>query len=72
LAREFFDPDFCWHGGSVGTIQVIDAHAEVMRQFFAALPDAEAIEQDADQDGGRPATDGRQIDICHVSYSLLS
>jgi predicted ester cyclase len=51
LAPAFFDPYFCWHGGSVGTIQGIDGYAAVMRQFFAALPDAEAIEQDAAQDG---------------------
>jgi predicted ester cyclase len=51
LAPEFFDPDFCWHGGSVGTIEGIDAYAAEMRQFFPALPGAEAIEQDAAQDG---------------------
>jgi predicted ester cyclase len=51
LAPEFFAPDFRWHGGSVGTIDGIDAYAATMRQFFAALPDAEAIEQDAAQDG---------------------
>ncbi|MDT7563211.1 MAG: hypothetical protein QOF38_2876 [Pseudonocardiales bacterium] len=51
LAPEFFAPDFRWHGGSVGTIHGIDAYTAAMRQFFAGLPDAEAIEQDAAQDG---------------------
>jgi predicted ester cyclase len=35
----------------VGSIAGLDAYAETMRQFFAGLPDAEAIEQDAAQDG---------------------
>jgi hypothetical protein len=35
----------------VGIIAGIDAYTETMRQFFAGLPDAEAIEQDAAQDG---------------------
>ncbi len=51
LAAEFFTPDFRWHGGSVGSITGIGAYAETMRQFFGGLPDAEAIEQDAAQDG---------------------
>jgi predicted ester cyclase len=51
LAPEFFAPEFRWHGGSVGTIHGIDAYTAAMRQFFAGLPDAEAIEQDAAQDG---------------------
>lgn len=51
LAPEFFAPDFRWHGGSMGTIHGIDAYAAAMQQFFVGLPDAEAIEQDAAQDG---------------------
>jgi len=51
LADEFFTPDFRWHGGSVGTVEGADAYARTMRQFFTGLPDAEAIEQDAAQDG---------------------
>jgi predicted ester cyclase len=51
LAPQFFSPDFRWHGGSLGTVHGIDAYAAAMRQFFAALPDAEAIEQDSAQDG---------------------
>jgi predicted ester cyclase len=51
LAAEFFTPDFRWHGGSVGTVEGADAYAQTMRQFFTGLPDAEAIEQDAAQDG---------------------
>ncbi len=51
LAPEFFTPDFCWHGGSVGTIAGIGAYAETMRQFFAGLPGAVAIEKDAAPDG---------------------
>jgi predicted ester cyclase len=47
LATEFFAPDFKWHGGSVGSIEGVDAYADTMRQFFAGLPDAKAIEQDA-------------------------
>ena len=35
----------------MGTIHGIDAYTATMRQFFAGLPDAEAIEQDAAQDG---------------------
>jgi len=50
LAPEFFAPDFRWHGGSAGT-HGIDAYIASVRQFFAGLPDAEAIEQDAAQDG---------------------
>lgn len=46
LVHEFFTSDLSWHGGSVGSVDGADAYAEVMRGFFAALPDVHATEQE--------------------------
>jgi predicted ester cyclase len=46
LASLYCSPDLVWHGGSVGTVQGIHNYEDVMREFFDALPDVHAVEQD--------------------------
>jgi len=65
LAPEFFAPDFRWHGGSAGT-HGLGAYIASVLQFFAALPDAEAIEQDTAQDGDTV------IMIYHLSNGVIA
>lgn len=55
LTTEFFAPDLAWHGGSVGSVTGAENYADVMRQFFAALPDVHAAEQEVLGDGDRVA-----------------
>lgn len=55
LAAEFFTPDLHWHGGSVGSVEGSSNYADVMRQFFAALPDVHATEQDVVAEGDKVA-----------------
>ncbi len=51
LASDFFADNLTWHGGSVGTVEGVHNYADVMRGFWAALPDARARELDAIEDG---------------------
>jgi predicted ester cyclase len=46
VAATYFTEDFWWTGGSVGTIEGRDEYQSVMRQFWTALPDARATEQE--------------------------
>lgn len=55
LATEFFAPDLEWHGGSIGSVTGAKNYADVMRQFFAGMPDVRAAEQEALEDGDRVA-----------------
>jgi predicted ester cyclase len=46
LAKEYFVPDFKWHGGSVGNYQGVENYASAMAGFFRGFPDAHAVEQE--------------------------
>ena len=54
IAR-YYAPDMKWHGGSVGSIDGATTYAKVMREFFAALPDAHATEKDVMEYGNSVA-----------------
>jgi nuclear transport factor 2 (NTF2) superfamily protein len=45
-AARFFTEDFWWTGGSVGTVGGRETYQDVMRRFWAGLPDARATEND--------------------------
>jgi steroid delta-isomerase-like uncharacterized protein len=45
-AARFFTEDFWWTGGSVGTVEGRERYQDVMRRFWAGLPDARATEND--------------------------
>ena len=51
VAERYFADDLKWHGGLVGDIEGVRPYADVMRGFFAALPDVHAVEQDALESG---------------------
>ena len=51
VAERYFADDLKWHGGLVGDIEGVRPYADVMRGFFAALPDVHAGEQDALESG---------------------
>jgi predicted ester cyclase len=53
LASEFYAPELVWHGGSVGTLEGAELYATVMRGFFNALPDVQAVEQDVIESGDK-------------------
>ena len=57
LATEFFAPDLDWNGngGSVGSVHGAENYAAVMLQFFEALPDVHAAEQEVLGDGDKVA-----------------
>ncbi|MGH2949009.1 MAG: ester cyclase [Solirubrobacteraceae bacterium] len=50
VAEQYSD-DLKWHGGLVGDVEGVRPYADVMRGFFAALPDVHAVEQDALESG---------------------
>jgi len=51
VAEHYFATDLKWHGGLVGDVEGVRPYADVMRGFFAALPDVHAVEQDALESG---------------------
>ncbi len=53
LATEFFASQLEWNGGSVGSVIGAENYAAVMRQFFEALPDVHAAEQEVLGDGDK-------------------
>jgi len=47
LAVEYLTPNVKWHGGTLGTIEGPENVVALLQSFIGALPDLNAVEQDA-------------------------